>query len=65
MDTTITLQEFLDKGKTFVIPAYQRGYVWGKNHEGEKNSVEYLIDDLFNKFKDNKKVFLQGFTVTE
>lgn len=36
MDTTITLQEFLDKGKTFVIPAYQRSYVWGKNHEGEK-----------------------------
>lgn len=65
MSTTITLKEFLGKGKTFVIPAYQRGYVWGKNHEGKKNSVEYLIGDLLSKFRDNKKIFLQGFTVTE
>lgn len=64
----MNLNLLLEKKKTFVIPAYQRGYVWGKNREGErekKNSVEYLIEDLLKKFDNKKKIFLQGFTVTE
>ncbi len=65
MNTTITLREYLEKRKTFVIPDYQRGYVWGKNREGEKNSVENLLDDLIVRFNSNLEVFLQGFTVTE
>lgn len=65
MDATITLKQYLGKNKTFVIPDYQRGYVWGKNHIGEKNSVENLLDDLVSRFKNNTEVFLQGFTVTE
>lgn len=65
MTATITLQEYLGKQKPFVIPDYQRGYVWGKNRVGEKDSVTNLIDDLVLKFPDNKDVFLQGFTVTE
>lgn len=65
MTAIITLQEYLGKQKTFVIPDYQRGYVWGKNRVGEKDSVTNLMDDLILKFQDNKDVFLQGFTVTE
>ena len=65
MNATITLKEYLDKKKTFVIPDYQRGYVWGKKREGEKNSVENLLDDLIVRFEGNTDVFLQGFTVTE
>jgi hypothetical protein len=65
MNTTITLQEYLDKGKKFVIPDYQRGYVWGKNRDGEKNSVENLLDDLVLRYSASTGVFLQGFTVTE
>lgn len=65
MDATITLKEYLDKKKTFVIPEYQRGYVWGKNRDGEKNSVENLLDDLISKYNASSEVFLQGFTVTE
>lgn len=65
MNTTITLQEYLDKGKRFVIPDYQRGYVWGKNRDGEKNSVENLLDDLVLRYSASTGVFLQGFTVTE
>lgn len=61
----MNLNLLLEKKKTFVIPAYQRGYVWGKNREEEKNSVEYLIEDLLKKFENKKKIFLQGFTVTE
>lgn len=65
MDATITLRQYLGKNKTFVIPDYQRGYVWGKNRIGEKNSVENLLDDLVSRFENNTEVFLQGFTVTE
>lgn len=65
MNTTITLQEYLDKGKKFVIPDYQRGYVWGKNRDGEKNSVDNLLDDLILRYHESTEVFLQGFTVTE
>lgn len=65
MNTTITLQEYLEKGKIFVIPDYQRGYVWGKNRDGEKNSVENLLDDLVIRYNASTDVFLQGFTVTE
>ena len=28
--TLISFREYLEKNKTFVIPEYQRGYVWGK-----------------------------------
>lgn len=66
MNATITLREYLEKEKTFVIPNYQRGYVWGKNRDGGKiNSVENLIDDLIIRFINKTDVFLQGFTVTE
>ena len=27
----ISLQDYINKGKTFVVPDYQRGYVWGKS----------------------------------
>jgi uncharacterized protein with ParB-like and HNH nuclease domain len=31
MNATITLREYIGKNKIFVVPNYQRGYVWGKN----------------------------------
>ena len=65
MNTTITLREYLEKKKKFVIPDYQRGYVWGKKRDGEKNSVENLLDDLILRYSVSTEVFLQGFTVTE
>ena len=65
--TTIRLRDYLSKRKTFVIPEYQRGYVWGKKRPGEDDSVTYLIRDLKSCFKSSpqRKVFLQGVTVTE
>ena len=39
MKTTITLQEYLSKGKTFVIPNYQRGYIWGQEGRSKTNAV--------------------------
>jgi hypothetical protein len=61
-NATITLREFLTKGKTFVIPRYQRGYIWGKSRGSEKNSVEYLLESIENS---DTELFLQGVTVTE
>lgn len=64
--TTITLQQLLNKNKTFVIPEYQRGYVWGKKRaEGETDSVTYILDDILKHFFSDSEMFLQGITVTE
>ena len=67
MNATITLREYLEKRKTFVIPNYQRGYVWGKNKSGDtKNAVEYMLEDsLLPGFKNQTPIFVQGITVTE
>lgn len=65
MKSTITLQEYLSKGKTFVIPDYQRGYIWGQEGRSKTNAVEYLMNDLIQRYENGFEVFLQGVTVTE
>jgi hypothetical protein len=66
MDTIITLRNYLEKGKTFVIPNYQRGYVWGKKRKGEDtDAVTSILQNLLDKFQNDEEVFLQGFTVVE
>ena len=67
MNATITLKEYLEKRKTFVIPNYQRGYVWGKKSKGnELDAVSYmLVESLIPGFKKSTPVFIQGITVTE
>lgn len=62
---TITLKEFLKKGKKFVIPTYQRGYIWGKSRGSEKNSVQYVLESIENSIKYDTDLFMQGITVTE
>jgi len=64
-NATISLRDFLSKGKTFVIPNYQRGYVWGKSRGSEKDSVEYMLESIENSLANNTELFLQGVTVTE
>lgn len=41
MSNLISLKDYLDKGKTFIIPHYQRGYVWGKKNRTDK--TQYLL----------------------
>ena len=67
MNSTITLKEYLEKGKTFVIPNYQRGYVWGKKSKGKDlDAVSYMLEkSLIPGFKNNTPIFIQGITVTE
>lgn len=61
----ITLKKYLDKQKCFVIPEYQRGYIWGKNRKGERNSVENILNNLLQHYANRTEIFLQGVTVTE
>ena len=67
MEATITLRQYLDKNKTFVIPNYQRGYVWGKRSKGKNlDAVSYILEkSLIPGFKNNTPIFIQGITVTE
>lgn len=61
----ISLKTYLEKGKPFRIPYYQRGYVWGKSRDAQKDSVQFLIESIQNCFKNNTELFLQGVTVSE
>lgn len=71
--TAISLEEYLGKlhgDGSFVIPDYQRGYIWGqynKNFGGDNrhDSVSYLTQSLLDVYeKDPRRdVFLQGITV--
>lgn len=65
MNNLISLKEYLDKGKTFIIPNYQRGYVWGKNNKSDKNSVEFILETIKNGYSNSLDLFLQGITVSE
>lgn len=54
------------------IPCYQRGYVWGKTHEGSKDSVSFMLDTLLvgygtdeTKEQNKKDIFVQGITVVQ
>lgn len=64
-NATIALRQFLDKQKVFVIPNYQRGYIWGKSRGSEKNSVEYVLESIQNSLDNDTELFMQGITVTE
>ena len=65
MNSIITLHEYLGKDKDFTIPNYQRGYVWGKNRVGSKDSVTYIMEDMLRRYESKTELFLQGMTVTE
>lgn len=69
---TISLEEYIGKlnGKgSFIIPDYQRGYIWGQYNPYYKkadalDSVSYLINSILNGFRQEtqKDIFLQGIT---
>lgn len=57
----ITLREYLYK-RIFVVPNYQRGYIWGQRN-GKTDSVTFLLNTLLTGFQNKSDVFLQGVTV--
>ncbi|WOZ83135.1 DUF262 domain-containing protein (plasmid) [Segatella hominis] len=59
----INLGEYI-RNRTIEIPCYQRGYIWGKKHDGSRDSVTYMLDTLKKGFDNNKKdIFVQGITI--
>ena len=68
---TIPLKEYIGKLKgngRFVIPDYQRGYIWGQyNHyhfsQDVLDSVSFLVNSILKGFETKRDVFLQGITV--
>lgn len=66
---TYTLSEYVNlvsDNRTFIIPSYQRGYIWGQEKTGvRKNSVVNILDTLIDGFKNEKDIFIQGITVCE
>lgn len=64
-NSIINLQAYLGKGKPFLIPDYQRGYIWGKSRGSEKDSASFLMESILNSFLQKTELFLQGITVCE
>lgn len=69
----ISLNAYISKlnGKgSFIIPDYQRGYVWGqlcRTNEDQlaKDSVSFLVESILKGFLSKSDLFLQGITVCE
>lgn len=71
--STINLGEYIGKLKgkgQFIIPKYQRGYIWGQYNSTLANnnmqdSVTYLVDSILQHYKNKAELFMQGITVSQ
>lgn len=67
----ITLRQYLEKtgeNGRFVIPDYQRGYIWGQANLRDKekeDSVNYMLNSLLTGYEEANNIVIQGFTVKE
>lgn len=64
-NNVITVGNYLIKHLPFLVPNYQRGYIWGKSRGNEKDSVSFLMESILNSFQNKTELFLQGITVCE
>ena len=52
----ISLEEYIKKARTFRIPDYQRGYIWGQScrygMERKADSVNFMLDTLLSAFEE-------------
>lgn len=70
--STINLGEYISKLKgkgQFIIPKYQRGYIWGQYNSTLANnnmqdSVTYLVDSILQHYENKAELFMQGITVS-
>ncbi|UTC57897.1 DUF262 domain-containing protein [Treponema sp. OMZ 305] len=60
-----SLNEYLSLTSTFIIPYYQRGYIWGKKRDSKKDSAAYMIDSIIAAFEKKRELFLQGIITTK
>ena len=57
INSTKSLNEYLTLTSTFIIPYYQRGYIWGKKRDSDKDSAVFMIDSIMAAFQKNKNYF--------
>ena len=70
---SITLREYISQlgnNGSFIIPDYQRGYIWGQsirssNKEMSKDSVSFLVESILKGLVTKSDLFLQGITTYE
>ena len=62
INSTKSLNEYLTLTSTFIIPYYQRGYIWGKKRDSDKDSAVFMIDSIMAAFQKKQELFLQGIT---
>ena len=62
MGNSKTLNEYLTLTSTFIIPYYQRGYIWGKKRDSDKDSAAFMINSIMAAFQKKQELFLQGIT---
>lgn len=62
-NSTKSLNEYLTLTSTFIIPYYQRGYIWGKKRDSDKDSAAFMINSIMAAFQKKQELFLQGITV--
>lgn len=55
--------ETVGAGKDFVIPDYQRGYIWGNTIDANRtDAVTYMCESILKGYRSQKELFLQGIT---
>lgn len=60
----MTLRQLCEKyGHRYVIPAYQRRYVWGQTANKQNDAVQYLMACLLDAYAAGHGYFLQGITL--
>ena len=62
-----SLDGYLKLASTFIIPYYQRGYIWGKNNGSNKedDAAAVLMKSIMDAFENKQELFLQGIITTE
>ena len=61
-----SLDGYLKLASTFIIPYYQRGYIWGKNNDQNKeDTATGMMHSIMVAFEKKQELFLQGIITTE
>jgi uncharacterized protein with ParB-like and HNH nuclease domain len=68
METKISIADYLGckTERTFLIPAFQRGYKWGVPRVKNKSDALIMVENIIKTMENNKsEYFIQGVTVYE
>lgn len=64
-DTIRKVRAYFSSDKPFLVPYYQRGYVWGKSNADKEDTVRTILASILEGYRAGVSMFLQGITVSE